>query len=95
MSQSKTTQAKVQNGQKALILLSLLLFTATPFIFIYSQKLFYWVECGGKVNQKGAGWNQCGGLGIGYVIDATVLVLVVLFASVLLMLYAIRSRKTR
>lgn len=95
MSQLKSTQTKMRNGQKALIVFSLLLFAATPFIFIYSQKLFYWMECGNKISKRYVGWSLCGGLGIGYVLDAIALVLVVLIASVLLMLYATRARNPK
>lgn len=94
MSQVKTQQVKIRSWSKPLIILSLLLFVATPFIFVYSQKLFYWIECGGKPNEKGVGWSRCGGLGIHYIYYAIALSLIVLLIGGLLMLYASRSRKT-
>lgn len=80
---------------KVLTVISLLLFAATPFVFIYSQKLIYLLECGDKAYQKDAGWNQRDGLGFGQIFYALGLVLIVLVAGVLLMLYATRFRKTK
>jgi hypothetical protein len=95
MSQTRPQQTKIQNWSKALIVLSLLLFAAAPFIFIYSQKLIYLLECGSKAYQKDAGWNQCDSLGFGRMFYALGLVLIVLVLSALLMLFATRSRKTK
>lgn len=95
MSQEKSKLTKMRNGSKALIIFSLLLFAATPFVLIYSPKLFYWIECGGKPDQVGAGWHRCGGLGFQYIFYDLGLVLILLAIGALLMLYATRSRKAQ
>jgi hypothetical protein len=80
---------------KHLITATLLFFALTPLVFMYSQKMFYWIECSGKTDAPGASWGRCGGLGIQYIYYALATTVILLLAGGLLMLYATRSQKAK